>query len=142
MCSSLTHWSQIVNDTACSLEAETLLSVLKTNTVGFAFVSQVALPFLERGRVKNILHISSTRGSIASVDTATGFVPAVVSYGMSKAALDMLVCTWMDAVRIRRALHTCKQKLERLDFIVITLCPGRVKTGAWSIVHVGAYFVF
>ncbi|EIW52363.1 NAD-P-binding protein [Trametes versicolor FP-101664 SS1] len=97
-------------DTVFTMEAEGLLDTFKTNSVGPALVSQVALPFLEKGTEKKILHISSTGGSIGTA----GHVGARFgSYSMTKAALNMLAY---------------KQKLERPDFTVITLCPGWVKT--------------
>ncbi|KAH9852414.1 NAD-P-binding protein [Lenzites betulinus] len=97
-------------DTAYTLDPEVTLRTLRTNVVGPALVSQVLLPLLEKGRAKNVLHISSTLGSIAS---ATGFGPSATSYAISKAALNMMAY---------------KQKLERPDLIVIPLCPGWVKT--------------
>lgn len=51
-------------------------------------VSQVALPFLEKGTAKKILHISSTGGSVGSADVVG---PIVAGYAMSKSALNMLV---------------------------------------------------
>lgn len=70
------------------MEAEGLLNAFKTNSVGPALVSQVALPFLEKGTEKKILHISSTGGSIGTA----GHVGARFgSYSMTKAALNMLV---------------------------------------------------
>jgi short-subunit dehydrogenase involved in D-alanine esterification of teichoic acids len=66
-------------------------SVLRrsTNTVGPALLTQVCVPFLDKGREKKIVNITSTLGSIASADA---FGPgAVASYSMSKTALNMLV---------------------------------------------------
>ncbi|KAI0650962.1 NAD-P-binding protein [Trametes meyenii] len=97
-------------DVPFSVDPEELLQVVRTNAVGPALLSSVALPFLEKGRRKTILHISSTTGSMSSVDTVG---VRHVSYAMSKAALNML---------------TVKQKLERPDLMIITLCPGWVKT--------------
>ncbi|KAH9848825.1 NAD-P-binding protein [Lenzites betulinus] len=99
-----------VEDTAFNFDPEAALTVLKTNTIGPALVSQVCLPFLEKGKVKKVAHISSTLGSIASADE---FGARGISYSMSKAALNML---------------TYKQKLERPDLTFLTLCPGWVKT--------------
>ncbi|KAH9848826.1 NAD-P-binding protein [Lenzites betulinus] len=99
-----------IEDTAFTLHPEVFLNILRTNTVGPALVSQVCLPFLEKGKTKKILNISSTVGSIASADR---FGARGASYSVSKTALNML---------------TYKQKLERPDIIAITLRPGWVKT--------------
>ncbi|KAI0816813.1 NAD-P-binding protein [Trametes gibbosa] len=101
-------------DTAFTLDVEILMSTLRTNAVGPALLSQVCLPFLQKGGTKKILHISSTAGSIATAAHAAPEFQLIASYAMSKAALNMLAY---------------KQKLEQPDFTVITLCPGWVKTG-------------
>ncbi|OJT11404.1 hypothetical protein TRAPUB_12069 [Trametes pubescens] len=98
------------HDTAFTIDPDVLLETFKTNTAGPVLVSQVALPFLEKGSTKKILHISSTCGSIGSADQL-GVI--VAGYSMTKSALNMLAY---------------KQKLERPDLTVITLCPGAVKT--------------
>ncbi len=78
-------------DTTLTLDPEVLLETLRTNTVGPALVTQVAVPFLEKGGAKKVLNISSTLGSIASAETfGKG---TVTSYSISKAALNMLVRT-------------------------------------------------
>ncbi|KAI0353986.1 NAD-P-binding protein [Trametes cingulata] len=97
-------------DTAFTLDPDELLNLMRTNVAGPALFSQICLPFLEKGKRKVILNISSTGGSIASVDRVGA---RFTSYAMSKAALNML---------------TYKQKVERPDLIAITLCPGWVKT--------------
>ncbi|OJT09959.1 hypothetical protein TRAPUB_13557 [Trametes pubescens] len=98
-------------DTPLTLDPEVLLETLRTNTVGPALLTQVCVPFLDKGKTKKIINITSTLGSIASADA---FGPgAVASYSMSKTALNML---------------TYKLKLERPDLVAITLCPGWVKT--------------
>ncbi|OJT08357.1 Norsolorinic acid ketoreductase [Trametes pubescens] len=102
-------------DTAFTMDPDALLATMRTNTAAPALLSQVVLPFLERGRAKKILHISSTGGSIASVSSERmqDAYRKVTSYPMSKTALNMLAY---------------KQKVERPDLIVITMCPGWVKT--------------
>lgn len=67
-----------------------MLTILRTNAIGPALVSQVALPFLEKAPTKKILHVSSTLGSVASADE---FGARGASYSMSKSALSMLVRT-------------------------------------------------
>ncbi|EIW60167.1 NAD-P-binding protein [Trametes versicolor FP-101664 SS1] len=100
-------------DTAFTLDPEALLNVVRTNAAGPALLSQVVLPFLEKAPTKKILHVSSTAGSIASVAQLPPAFMSNASYPISKAALNMLVY---------------KQKVERPDLTVITLCPGWVQT--------------
>ncbi|KAI8974766.1 hypothetical protein BD414DRAFT_497390 [Trametes punicea] len=102
--------TQAVQDTAFTLDPEEFINVIRTNVVGPALVTQICLPLLEKGSRKTVLNISSTAGSLQSVAHTVG-TPA--SYSISKAALNML---------------TLKQKVDRPDFIAITLCPGWVKT--------------
>ncbi|KAH9887895.1 NAD-P-binding protein [Cubamyces lactineus] len=97
-------------DTAFTLDPEELLRGVRTNVAGPALVAQVCLPFIEKSSRKVVLNVSSTGGSLASVE-AVG--PKLASYSMTKAALNML---------------TVKQKSERPDIITISLCPGWVKT--------------
>ncbi|KAH9887899.1 NAD-P-binding protein [Cubamyces lactineus] len=101
-----------VRDAPFDLDPEVLVSTFRINAAGPALVSQVYLPLIEKSNRKVILNISSTVGSIASIDRIgmSGKYPA---YAMSKAALNML---------------TVKQKGARPDLITITLCPGHVKT--------------
>ncbi|KAJ8455731.1 hypothetical protein ONZ51_g12353 [Trametes cubensis] len=101
----------ITEDTAFTLDPEQLMDILRTNAAGPALVSQVCLPFLEKGTRKVVLNVSSTGGSIATSDQRKD--KKYTSYSMSKAALNML---------------TVKQKAERPDIIAITLDPGWVKT--------------
>ncbi|KAI0667321.1 NAD-P-binding protein [Trametes maxima] len=101
------------NDTAFTLDPESILEVVKTNVAGPALLSQVALPYLEKGKEKKLLHISSTGGSIGSIGAIDLFVSGVTSYAISKAGLNMLVV---------------KQKHGRPDLTIIALCPGYVKT--------------
>ncbi|KAI9061964.1 NAD-P-binding protein [Trametes sanguinea] len=103
----------LTQDTAFTLDPEQFLQVVRTNVAGPALVSQVCLPFLEGGARKVILNISSTAGSLGSVEGWVGGAAGFASYAMSKAALNML---------------TVKQKAERPDLTVITMCPGGVKT--------------
>ncbi|OJT08362.1 C-factor [Trametes pubescens] len=73
------------------------------------------MTFLDKGKEKKVLNISSTLGSIAKADLFEHLRSGgAASYSISKTALNML---------------TYKLKLERPDLIVITLCPGWVKTG-------------
>ncbi|KAI0667316.1 NAD-P-binding protein [Trametes maxima] len=97
-------------DQSFTMVPEDLLHAVRTNVAGPALLSQIAQPFLEKGRKKTILHLSSTVGSISS---AGDNFRTNASYAISKAALNMLAV---------------KQKFERPDLIVIALCPGWVKT--------------
>lgn len=75
------------------MDPDALLATIRTNTAAPALISQVVLPSLERGRAKKILHITSTGGSIGSVDSdrMQDQYRKVTSYAMSKTALNMLV---------------------------------------------------
>ncbi|KAI0628095.1 NAD-P-binding protein [Trametes polyzona] len=99
-------------DDAFTVDPDTLLTAFRTNTLGPTILSQVALPFLERGRTKKILHISSSAGSHGSPygEVLRGNLTA---YSISKAGLNMLAT---------------RQRLARPEFIIIVLCPGPVKT--------------
>ena len=109
------------------------MNTFRINAVGPALVSQVYLPLIEKSNRKVILHVSSTAGSIGSIDLigATGKYP---TYAMSKAALNMLVSLLLCSLVCRLNLQlvysqAVKQKGFRPDLITITLCPGHVKTG-------------
>lgn len=62
----------------------------------------------------------------------------VGSYAMSKAALNMLVSACVSVCREGGAgadvgyVKAYKQKTEKPEFTVITLCPGWVQTGMYS----------
>ncbi|RPD54202.1 NAD(P)-binding protein [Lentinus tigrinus ALCF2SS1-7] len=66
------------------------------------------LPFLEKGRKKTIVNISSLMGSISSDVGAPH-----ASYGIAKAGLNML---------------TYKMAKERSDITTISMCPGWLQT--------------
>lgn len=89
---------QSVHDTAFAFDPESMLTVFRTNAIGPALVSQVTLPFLEKGSAKKILHVSSTLGSVGSADE---FGARGASYSMSKSALNMLVRPNSLVVRVR-----------------------------------------
>ncbi|KAH9848818.1 NAD-P-binding protein [Lenzites betulinus] len=98
-------------DTGFTVDPEVLLSTVRTNAAGPALVSQVLLPYIEQGKRKTLAYISSTAGSIRSVERVGS---RIATYAISKAALNMLAE---------------KQRLERPDLIILTFCPGWVKTG-------------
>ncbi|EIW54613.1 NAD-P-binding protein [Trametes versicolor FP-101664 SS1] len=101
-------------DTPLTLDPEVFLETLRTNTVGPALLTQACMPFLDKGREKKVLNISSTLGSIAKADALEHLrFGGAATYCVSKSALNML---------------TYKLKQERPDLIVIMLCPGWVKT--------------
>ncbi|OJT05308.1 hypothetical protein TRAPUB_3873 [Trametes pubescens] len=103
-----------VIDSAFTLDPDALLDVVRTNAAGPTLLAQVLLPLLERARTRKILHVSSTSGSMGSVAGMGNRVHRLVaSYAVSKAALNMLAY---------------KQKVEKPEFTVITLCPGWVQT--------------
>ncbi|KAH9846060.1 NAD-P-binding protein [Lenzites betulinus] len=103
----------LVRDTAFTTPPEDLLNILRVNTVGPSLVSQVCLPFLEKGATKKILHISSIGGSLSVPRDGANPMHLITAYAISKAGLNMLAV---------------KQKLEKPDFTIIALCPGFVNT--------------
>ncbi|KAI0653034.1 NAD-P-binding protein [Cubamyces menziesii] len=98
-------------DGVFTVKPEDILRHVHTNAAAPALVSQICLPFLENGVKKTIVHVSSTGGSLGSIERVGA---RLVSYGMSKTALNMLAR---------------KQQAERPDFTILTVCPGWVKTG-------------
>lgn len=76
-------------DTAFTMKPEELLDAFKTNVVGPMLVPLVALPFLEKGIAKKILHIFSTGDSVGSAGQVG---PIVAGYAMSMSTLNMLAC--------------------------------------------------
>lgn len=76
-------------DTAFTMKPEELLEAFKTNAVGPMLVSRVALPFMEKGIAKKILHIFSTGDSVGSAGQVG---PIVAGYAMLMSALNMLAC--------------------------------------------------
>ncbi len=69
------------------MDGDVLQKTFVTNVVGPAYVSQAFVDRVEKSEKKTIVNISSTVGSIAS-----DFGAAPASYGISKTALNMLVC--------------------------------------------------
>ncbi|KAL1946992.1 hypothetical protein VTO73DRAFT_13953 [Trametes versicolor] len=102
-----------IDDTAFTLDPDTLLTLVRTNAAGPALLTQVVLPLLSAAPTRKVLHISSTGGSIGSVAQSPQEFARLASYPISKAALNMLVV---------------KQQVERPDITFITLCPGWVQT--------------
>ncbi len=68
------------------------LETLRTNTVGPALLTQACMTFLDKGKEKKVLNISSTLGSIAKADLFEHLRSGgAASYSLSKTALNMLV---------------------------------------------------
>jgi NAD(P)-dependent dehydrogenase (short-subunit alcohol dehydrogenase family) len=67
-----------------TIDIEDLVLSFRTNSIGALLVTQAALPLLERGKDKKIIHISSKMGSIT--DNSSG---ASYGYRASKTALNM-----------------------------------------------------
>ncbi|KAI0628089.1 NAD-P-binding protein [Trametes polyzona] len=100
-------------DTAFTIDPETMVDVYRVNAVAPALLSKVLLPLLEKAGTKKILNISSTSASFQAAGTLAPIHQKITAYSMSKSALNML---------------TYRQKVDRPDFTVIALCPGWVKT--------------
>ncbi|KAI0816801.1 NAD-P-binding protein [Trametes gibbosa] len=102
---------KVAQDTAFSLDPEVLLSTVRTNAAGPALLSQVLLPHIDKSSRKALVYISSTAGSLGSVKRVGA---GVATYSVSKAALNMVAE---------------KQRIARPDLLILTYCPGWVKTG-------------
>lgn len=92
-----------------SITAETMLHVLRVNTVGPLLVAQAFLPLMKQGKNPRIVNFSSGMGSIGLE------LSGQIIYSTSKAALNM--------VTRRMAQDSAFDGM-----IVVTLDPGWVKT--------------
>lgn len=92
-----------------SITADTMLHVLRVNTVGPLLVAQAFLPLLKQGKNQRVVNFSSGLGSIG-MDLSGQII-----YSTSKAALNMV------------SQRMAKDKAFD-GMIVITLDPGWVKT--------------
>lgn len=70
------------------MSAAGLMQTFQTNVAGPAQVTQAMLLLVERGDRKVVVNISSTAGTFGK-----DLGPIVASYSVTKAALNMLVCT-------------------------------------------------
>ncbi|KAI0375993.1 NAD-P-binding protein [Pilatotrama ljubarskyi] len=95
-------------DTAFTMDVEGWGPVFKTNVVAPALLGQVYLPLIEKSKKKTIVNVSSSLGSFGY-----GYGELWASYAITKTGLNML---------------TYKQRAERPDLMIISLCPGWVKT--------------
>ncbi|KAJ3478017.1 hypothetical protein NLI96_g10049 [Meripilus lineatus] len=95
-------------DSAFKHSAEGFRKTFEANVIGPALLAQVYLPYLEKGRRKVIMNMTS---GLASMGLNIGSKNA--TYSVSKTALNML---------------TYKQATERPDLIAFVVDPGWVKT--------------
>ncbi|KAI0063866.1 NAD-P-binding protein [Artomyces pyxidatus] len=98
-----------VHDNSFNLSEETILRTFKVNVVGPALTTQAYLPYLEKGKRKIIVNISSALGSLSLCPQKQ----QIASYSLSKSALNML---------------TSKQAVARPDLISFVIDPGWVRT--------------
>ena len=92
-----------------SIDADMMLELLRTNTVGPLMVTQAFLPLLKQGTNSRVVNISSGMGSMGL--KLNGMIP----YSTSKAALNMVS-------------HRMGQNENFQGITVIALDPGWVKT--------------
>ncbi|KAI0375992.1 NAD-P-binding protein [Pilatotrama ljubarskyi] len=97
-------------DPPSAIRPHLMQQIFETNVIAPAYITQIYLPFVEKSTKKTVVNVSSTLGSLNSVDQ---FGTRVTSYSISKAALNML---------------TYKQHKERPDIVFISMCPGWLKT--------------
>ncbi|KAI0730617.1 C-factor [Earliella scabrosa] len=95
-------------DTAFTMNIDGWGKVFKTNVAAPALMAQVYLPLVEMSEKKTIVNVSSSLGAFGY-----GYGETWASYAITKTALNML---------------TYKQNKERPDLMIISLCPGWVKT--------------
>ncbi|KAI0063892.1 hypothetical protein BV25DRAFT_1801624, partial [Artomyces pyxidatus] len=88
-------------DTAFALTEETLLRMVKVNVIGPALTAQAYLPYLEKGKRKVVVNVSSGLGSIASNHGGQ-----ITSYCLGK---------------------TAPKAAERPDLITLVINPGWVR---------------
>jgi len=96
------------NDSAFNFSYAALLNTLKVNVAGPALMAQLYIPYLEKGKRKVIVNITSGLASIG-----LDFGDKNATYSVSKTALNML---------------TYKQAKARPDLIAYVIDPGWVKT--------------
>ncbi|KAI0941849.1 hypothetical protein AcV7_002421 [Taiwanofungus camphoratus] len=96
------------DDSAFDFSYQGLLETLQANVAGPALLAQVYLPYLDKGRRKVIVNVTS---GLASIGLDFGAKNA--TYSISKMALNML---------------TYKQARARPDLIAYVIDPGWVKT--------------
>lgn len=116
------------DDSAFDFSYQGLLETLQANVAGPALLAQVYLPYLDKGRRKVIVNVTS---GLASIGLDFGAKNA--TYSISKMALNMLVrhdCTFAaHGCRSWRDPKTYKQARARPDLIAYVIDPGWVKTG-------------
>ena len=95
------------------LDADSMMDLLRVNTIGPALIAKHALPLMRRGHKSVFAALSARVGSIG--DNRLG---GWASYRMSKSALNMMLRTL--AIEQARKLP---------DSIVVALHPGTVDTG-------------
>ena len=75
------------DDNAFAFSYEGFMASLQTNVVGPAHLTQILLPYLERGSRKVVVNYTSGLASIA-----LDYGPKNATYSISKTAVNMLVC--------------------------------------------------
>ncbi|KAI8334059.1 4-dihydrotrisporin dehydrogenase [Blakeslea trispora] len=105
------------NATIEKVARKAMLKTYEINVCGTSNVTQVFLSLLRKrgqNKIKKIVNISSTLGSISSIDRFEDSAN-VTDYCLSKAALNMLT-------------HLTGNALAKENFIVYACCPGHVRT--------------
>jgi len=103
----------------CQITAEHMERHFKANAVGPVLVARAMLPFMKKAAASKdgckvaILNIGALLGSITN--TGTEFDLGILSYKMSKAALNMAMKIFATGVKDKGVL-------------IVTMCPGWVKT--------------
>lgn len=96
------------DDKAFGFSPEGFIQSMRVNVLGPALLAQALLPFLEKGKRKVIVNVTSGLASIG-----LNFGDKNATYSISKTALNML---------------TYKQAMQRPDLVAFVIDPGWVKT--------------
>ena len=103
------------NDPIMGVDAEELMSILRTNVVGTLTTSQVFYPLLKGGVSKIVMNLSSQLGSIDKCWGMQGRYGGVGCYRMSRAANNMMMRCFGGELRDE-------------GFTFISMSPGHVNT--------------
>ncbi|KAI7155833.1 hypothetical protein KC349_g6677 [Hortaea werneckii] len=96
-----------------TISMDNLQESMLVNVLGVHWVTRHFLPFLQQGKLKKVVNVSTTLGSLALAPAYT-FMPAP-AYKISKAALN--------ALTVQYALHFGAK-----GYSFMALCPGWLKT--------------
>lgn len=105
---------------------------MRTNTLGPALLTQACIAFLDKGKEKKVVNISSTLGSVASADQFGHLGPGgAASYSISKAALNMFVRSSHTRAAIRPSLTNESSPFSDVQAEARAARPDRYHDVSW-----------